>query len=181
VVPNSGRDIGPFITEFGAALLQYDVIGHFHTKKSLHVNPNSNLVRNWGNHLMETLLGEQHQAAGTIIAAFANDPKLGLVFADDPHLIGWDKNLPFAKSLSQRLGLSVLPEQFFSFPVGTMFWARPAALKALFELGLKWNDYPTEPLPIDGSMLHALERLLPSIVECAGYRRKVTYASGITR
>lgn len=181
VVPNSGRDIGPFVTEFGAELLQYDVIGHFHTKKSVHVDPNSNLVRNWVNHLMETLLGGQHRAAEAIVSAFANDSKLGLVFADDPHLIGWDKNLPFAKPLAQRLGLSALPEQFFSFPVGTMFWARPAALKALFESGLQWDDYPAEPLPIDGSMLHALERLLPSIVEHAGYRRKVTYATGITR
>ncbi|CAN7443504.1 rhamnan synthesis F family protein [Paraburkholderia hospita] len=181
VVPNSGRDIGPFVTEFSAELLQYDVIGHFHTKKSVHVDPNSNLVPNWVNHLMETLLGGQHRAAEAVVSAFAHDPKLGLVFADDPHLIGWDKNLPFAKPLAQRLGLSVLPEQFFSFPVGTMFWARPAALKALFESGLQWDDYPAEPLPIDGSMLHALERLLPSIVEHAGYRRKVTYATGITR
>ncbi|SEK02145.1 rhamnan synthesis F family protein [Paraburkholderia diazotrophica] len=181
VVPNSGRDIGPFVTEFGSELLQYNVIGHFHTKKSVHVDPKSNLVRNWVNHLMETLLGTQHRAAEAIVSAFANDPKLGLVFADDPHLIGWDKNLPFAKPLAQKLGLDRLPEQFFSFPVGTMFWARPAALKALFESGLQWEDYPSEPLPIDGSMLHALERLLPSIVQHAGYRRKVTYAAGLTR
>ena len=138
-------------------------------------------VRNWVNHLMETLLGAQHRAAEAILSAFANDPKLGLVFADDPHLIGWDKNLAFARPLAQRLRLDRLPEQFFSFPVGTMFWARPAALKALLESGLQWDDYPSEPLPIDGSMLHALERLLPTVVEHAGFRRRVAYAVGITR
>jgi lipopolysaccharide biosynthesis protein len=74
-----------------------------------------------------------------------------------------------------------LPDQFFSFPVGTMFWARSAALESLFSLGLDWDDYPPEPLPIDGSMLHALERLLPSIVEHAGYGRRVTFAPGVSR
>lgn len=181
VVPNRGRDIGPFVTGFGAELMQYDVIGHFHTKKSVHVDPNSNLVRNWVRHLMETLLGGQHPAAKRILSAFADDPNLGLVFADDPHQIGWDENRPFGKELADALGLPALPEQFFPFPVGTMFWARPQALKPLFELGLDWEDYPVEPLPIDGSMLHALERLLPSIVQYAGFTRRVTYAPGITR
>lgn len=181
VVPNRGRDVGPFVTEFGVEVLQYDLIGHFHTKKSVHVDPNSNLVRNWVRHLMETLLGSRHRAAEAIVSAFADDPQLGLVFADDPHLIGWDKNLPFAKTLADRLGLPALPTQFFPFPVGTMFWARPIALKSLFETRLDWDEYPAEPLPIDGSMLHALERLLPSIVEHAGFGRMVTYAPNITR
>ena len=38
-----------------------------------------------------------------------------------------------------------------SFPVNRMFWARPAALAPLFDLGLDWSDYPAEPLPYDGS------------------------------
>lgn len=179
--PNRGRDIGPFVTGFSAELQEYDVIGHFHTKKSVHVDASSNLVRNWVHHLMENLLGGEHRSAERIVSAFADEPQLGLVFADDPHQIGWDKNLPFAKPLAERLGLTDLPEQFFSFPVGTMFWARAASLRPLFEVGLDWEDYPPEPLSIDGSMLHALERLLPSIVQHAGFERKVTYAPRITR
>jgi lipopolysaccharide biosynthesis protein len=130
---------------------------------------------------MENLLGGQHRAAERIVSAFAHDPQLGLVFADDPHYIGWDKNLPFGKALGDALGLRELPVQFFPFAVGTMFWARAAALRPLFELGLDWDDYPAEPLPIDGSMLHALERLLPSVVEQAGFGRMVTFVPGITR
>lgn len=181
VVPNRGRDIGPFVTEFGAELAQYDLVGHFHTKKSVHVDVGSDLVRNWVNHVMETMLGGVYPAAQTIVSAFSDDPLLGIVFADDPHMIGWDKNMPFAKPLAEALGLRSLPDQFFSFPVGTMFWARSAALAPLFALGLDWDDYPPEPLPIDGSMLHALERLLPSIVEDAGYGRRVTFAPGVSR
>ncbi len=179
-VPNHGRDIAPLATEFATALLDYDVIGHFHTKKSVHV-VGSNLVRDWVDFLAENLLGGKYRAMDKILSMFAQDRMLGLVFADDPNLIGWDRNLAFAEGLGRRIGIESLPEAFFPFPVGTMFWARPQALKPLFDVRLKWEDYPEEPLPIDGSMLHAVERLLPFIVEKAGFSRMVTYAPGVTR
>jgi len=180
VVPNRGRDLGPFLTEFAADLSGYDVIGHFHTKKSLHV-ASSQAVRNWVEFLLENLLGGRSQAAGAILSAFAEDDRLGLVLADDPHLIGWGDNRPFAEALARRMGIADLPDQFFPFPVGTMFWARPAALAPLFDLCLGWHDYPDEPLAQDGSILHAIERLLPSIVSHAGFVRRVTYAPGVGR
>ena len=62
-----------------------------------------------------------------------------------------------------------------------MFWARSKALKPLFDLNLGWNDYPEEPVPIDGSMLHAIERMLPLVTESSGYECMVTNIPGITR
>jgi len=179
-VPNRGRDIGPLATEFATDLMDYDVIGHFHTKKSVHV-VGSNLVRDWADFLAENLLGGKYRATDKILSMFGQDAMLGLVFADDPHLIGWDKNRMYAERLGRRIGIDSLPEPFFPFPVGTMFWARAQALEPLFDLRLSWDDYPAEPLPIDGSMLHAVERLLPFIVEKAGFGRMVTYTPGITR
>ncbi len=36
VFENRGRDIGPFLTGFGEAILdRYDIVGHVHTKKSI--------------------------------------------------------------------------------------------------------------------------------------------------
>src|SRR5205807_1095004 len=90
-------------------------------------------------------------------------PTLGLVFPEDPHLADWDDNLPIAEPLAQRMGMQTPLAPFFDFPVGTMFWARPTALVPLLELGLKWDDYPEEPVPDDGTILHALERLLPFV------------------
>jgi glycosyltransferase involved in cell wall biosynthesis len=181
VVPNRGRDVGPFFTEFQSDLQRYDVVGHFHTKKSPHVVAGSRLVKDWVDFLMENLIGGRYQSARAIISAFSRDEKLGLVFADDPHLIGWDENRPFAERLANRLGLDDIQDGFFPFPVGTMFWARPQALRPLFDAGLQWSDYPSEPVPIDGTLLHAIERLIPSVVEQTGYTRMVTYAQGVNR
>ena len=61
-----------------------------------------------------------------------------------------------------------------------MFWARSRALEPLLKLGLNWDAYPVEPAPIDGTILHAIERLLPSVARRAGYRYATTHIPGVT-
>ncbi len=61
-----------------------------------------------------------------------------------------------------------------------MFWARSAALAPLFKLGIDWDSYPKEPAPIDGTILHALERMLPFVAQHAGYRYATTHVPGVT-
>lgn len=73
-------------------------------------------------------------------------------------------------SVHARMGLALPLPDYLDFPLGTMFWARAAALKPLAELGLTPDDYPEEPLPDDGTILHAIERLMPSIAHHAGFQ-----------
>lgn len=76
--------------------------------------------------------------------------------------------------------MGALPAEI-DFPAGSMFWARSQALLPLFDLGLGWDDYPEEPVPHDGTILHALERLVPVVVESRGFRVAVTHIPGIGR
>ncbi|WP_250465446.1 rhamnan synthesis F family protein [Caballeronia sp. GAFFF2] len=179
-VPNRGRDIGPMFTEFASELQTYDLIGHLHTKKSVHVS-NPAFVKAWVAFLLENLAGGTYRTADIIASHFARDPSLGLVYADDPHAVGWGLNWPFAEVLARKTGVPSLPRTLLSFPVGTMFWARPRALQPLFDIGLEWTDYPREPLPIDGSILHAIERILPTITKYQGYRYASTFIPGVSR
>ena len=155
-------------------------MGHLHTKKSVGV-ASAEVIEKWRTFLLENLLGSQsNRMMDRILGAMSNSPAIGMVFPDDPNLVGWDKNKPFAEELAERLGITELPENF-SFPVGTMFWARVDALRRFWALGLDWEDYPEEPIPIDGTILHALERLLPlgltpGLDQCA-----VTHVAGVTR
>ena len=179
VVPNSGRDIGPFLTAFGAVFVdQYDVVGHFHTKKSPHAN--DKIGKDWYVFLLENLLGGKGNMADIAIRHLATDPSIGLIFPDDPNILDWGLNRSYAEALGQQLGLNNLPENLL-FPVGTMFWAKVEALRPIFNLGLNWQDYPIEPLPIDGTILHALERLLPLVSSSRGFRSVLTNVTGITR
>jgi len=178
--PNRGRDIGPFMTLIGDAVLAggYDVIGHFHGKKSRvveHLVPG--LGDRWRTFLADTLMGSRREL-DRVLGQFAADPALGLVFAEDRNAVGWAKNLPIAQELAARLAPSPeLPASPF-YPLGNMFWARPAAVRPLWDLGLTWSDYPPEPLPYDGTILHAVERMLPAICEATGHSWMTVHKPG---
>ena len=90
----------------------------------------------WRNFLFQHLLGDKAATLDVIMAAFAADPQLGIVFPEDPHVIGWDRNLPLAERLAAQMGFRHSLPPHLDFPVGTMFWARTAALKPLLKLDL---------------------------------------------
>jgi lipopolysaccharide biosynthesis protein len=179
-VPNRGRDIGPLLSELGQHLDRtYAFHGHLHTKKSVLIDGGT--AARWREFLLINLLGDaERPMADRILAAMQADPELGLVFPDDPGCLGWTENRPHAKALAAQLEITDLPEAI-NFPVGTMFWARQGALSRLYNLGVSWDDYPSEPLGYDGTMLHAIERLLPQICLASGQRYAVTHVPGFSR
>lgn len=181
IVPNRGRDLGPLLTEFGIDILSnYDIIGHIHTKKSKRMN-DATTAQRWFSFLIENLVGGKYSMASIILDHMFKDKKIGLVFPDDPNVLGWDANRSLAKCVIQELGITTLPGKYFNFPVGSMFWARSDAIKPLLTKQYTWDDYPEEPIPEDGTMLHAIERLLPSVAEHMGYRVAMTYVPDISR
>lgn len=179
-VRNRGRDIGPLLTAFGSQLAQgYEFVGHVHTKKTADLS-DPEVGRRWFEFLLENLLGGKAHMADVVLGHMAADASLGMVFPDDPNIVGWGSNMAFAREFGERLGLRNLPK-YISFPVGTMFWARMDAIQPMFDLGLQWNDYPPEPIPYDGSILHAIERIFPFVVEAQGHRCAVTNVPGVSR
>ncbi|WP_269901136.1 rhamnan synthesis F family protein [Paenalcaligenes faecalis] len=183
-VPNKGRDIGAFLTEFGKELIQqYDIIGHVHTKQSL-FHPQRDFITAWQEFLFRNVLGAADQPmADAIVSAMQKDPELGMVFPDDPNVLDWGENREYADLLMEYMGLDAqqLPTTYFKFPVGTMFWIRAAALAPLVELGFDWDDYPAEPLIQDGSILHALERLFGIMPKLVGLKTGLSYTAGLSR
>ena len=178
--PNRGRDIGAFLTGLGKNVIQrYDVIGHLHSKRSLFLTDRS-IGERWRQFIWTNLIGRDNAMMDIVLGRMAKDARLGLVFPDDPHLSAWDDNFEIAKQLSERMGLRDNLPLFFNFPIGTMFWARTEAIAPMFDLGLDWYDYPAEPAPIDGTVLHALERLLPFVAQHQGYKYAVTHIPGLT-
>ncbi|WP_298327821.1 rhamnan synthesis F family protein [Asticcacaulis sp.] len=181
VLNNLGRDVRPFVKLLEGALDGYDIIGHVHGKRSVHtMDYDSDLGNRWRVFLWQHLMGPDAPAADIIIEEMEKDPSIGMVFPQNDFLVGWELNKEIAADMAPRLGIKQIPEHL-EFPVGTMFWARRDALQKLVEAQFTEEDYPQEPLPIDGTMLHALERLLPVIVEESGYKLASTYFPKYTR
>lgn len=168
VVPNRGRDIGPFLTAFEREISSYDIVGHFHGKRTVAAG-DPDLGERWREFLWQALVGDLFPMADRAVSRMTEDQGLGLVFAENPSLPHWDHNLSLATEYARRMGIDLPLPRYFEFPVGTMFWAKPKALQPLFDLHLDWSDYPMEPLAGDGTLLHALERLLPFAAAKAGF------------
>ncbi|PXF31985.1 hypothetical protein WH50_07145 [Pokkaliibacter plantistimulans] len=170
-VKNIGRDIAPLIIDLKEEITSgnYAFIGHFHSKKSLEVG--GGLGDRWRKYLMNNLIGTE--ATAQQVLSLFNDNQIGLIFADDYHISDFGTNKVFADKICSDIGLPSM-EHAFIFPLGTMFWARPQILLPLFESNFS-TYLQQEPLPYDGSFMHAIERLIPHLCESSGYSYLTVY------
>jgi len=171
VFPNRGRNLGPLLRELWPELRQYGLLLHLHGKRSVETA----LGIPWLAQLLETLLPDAH-TVNALRHCFASQDDLGLVMPQPPAKIrpylNWGNNFELAQQLMQRQ----LPKKRLSrdgvlmFPAGMMFWCRPAALEPLAAIAQALPELPPEPLPVDGTSLHALERLVGHSCEAVGLR-----------
>lgn len=166
VTPNIGRDVGPLIMTLQESLKSYDLVGHFHIKGTKQLQEST--VQQWQNFLFDTLIGQKGEAALEIIELFEQSPDLGLVFQEDPCLPSWGKNYEYALGLANDLGFSKSLPEIPEYPTGNMFWVRPNALGPLLKKKWQWAHFPGEPVPYDGTILHAIERIIPSVCASSG-------------
>ncbi|WP_300246918.1 rhamnan synthesis F family protein [Methylovulum sp.] len=179
VVTNRGRDIGPFIMSMKKHLPRFDIIGHFHFKGSKHIE--QSVVLQWQNFVNNTLIGNSGEILNELLCAFEKNPKIGLLFPEDPCSVSWTKNFSYGQELMDKLGIKrELPKEI-EFPGGNMFIARTAALMPLMDYDWQWSDFMAEPVPIDGTLLHAIERITPIVCEEAGYQWLTVHNPAIKR
>jgi glycosyltransferase involved in cell wall biosynthesis len=177
-VPNRGRDIGPLLVCLREKLQAYDIIGHLHAKKSVELGGTTG--ERWRNFLLDTLLGGADSVISDIRSLFT-DEKLGLIFAEDPHNVGWTSNRLYADSLLKKMALDISLPSKPIFPIGAMFWARRKVLEPFWNLNMNIMEFPIEPLPYDGTMLHAIERMFPSICEAVGFEWMTVKSTSVGR
>ncbi len=165
VTGNVGRDVLPML-KLKDKLENYDYIGHFHTKKSKEADFWAG--ESWRKELIDMLI----KPANTILQSFSEMDNLGLVIADIPTFFRYNKIVdahnentiaPLMNNLWEQMNLSKQIDftSFHTFVMsyGTYVWFKYDTLKPLFELELKEENVPKEPLP-QNSILHAIERLL---------------------
>lgn len=169
IAPNRGRNIAPQLIAFRDVYATHPLVLLIHGKKSEH----NGALAGWRDFLMRSLLGSPAAVRG-IVETFARLPNLGVLAprtysAVRQHMI-WGENYPVCRDLGTRLGVAIYPDSPLDFPAGAMFWARSAALKPLLDLDLSFDDFDDEDGQTDGTLAHAIERLVFHACEQAGYR-----------
>ncbi len=180
IAPNLGRNFGPMINLAGRLAAEYPIIGHIHTKETAHV-PERDFVSQWRDFLLENTIGGRYPTMDLIVDKMINDREIAISFPDDPLIIGWTKNRAFGEELLKRIDWEGDIPSYFNFPIGSMFWATSEAFTRIEKLGITDDEMPKEPLPTDGTILHALERVIGLLPELLGKKTLLVKMPGTSR
>lgn len=161
VLPNKGWDIGPFLVGFADVIPNYPLMVRVHAKASAQMAPE--IPVKWRTLLYSSLLGSKDRVR-RIRALFADQPGMGLICP--PPLAEYATanlpggNVPTMIDLLDQWNIDFRADTCFDFPMGAMFWCRPAVLKPWLDRNFTFDDFtPTDAGSRDGSLAHALERL----------------------
>lgn len=166
-VDNCGRDVLPMLKIMPEILVGgHDFVIKVHTKKSLHRLDGDT----WRKDLFEGLVGET--AIAEALALFNKNPSLG-IWAPRDHIVPltyyWGSNGQRVTHLASRLGVGGELLKNLYFVAGTMFIARIQALRPLLNLAISDEDFESETGQVDGTMAHAIERLIGVSAYAANY------------
>ena len=177
VVPNCGRDVGPFLVEFKDHLMDYDLICHTHDKKVGQLKPGS-IGASFSYRCFENVL-KSKQFVENIMQTFAENERLGILMPPPPNHgpyyitlgLEWGMNFGVTKELADTLGIHVNMNEKKEpiAPLGSVFWARPKAIKKIFDHNWTYEEFPKEPIADDGTVLHAVERIYSFAAQDAGF------------
>lgn len=175
---NRGRDVGALLVTFKPYISQYEYICFTHDKKEKTAAQKSfsdqfveciwsNLL--YSEEYIENVLGlfEKNSSLGLLLPPMYTGDYSTAWLAND-----WGMNFENTCLLAEYIGIdtSLLIEDQPPAAYGTAFWARTISLKKLFSHTWKYDDFLSEPLPNDGEINHAIERILQYVVVDAGFK-----------
>lgn len=179
---NRGRDIAAFLVSAKEFVSEKDYILFLHDKKSKSKYEEQD-VWDWTFSMWENTVANENYVCN-VIGTFEDNDEIGLLFPmlnvgkhrNLPYLSakdGWGKNFSITIDIAKRIGLGAdvdIDENIPPISYGTIFWFRTDALKKLLDYPWKNGDFSKEPLPNDGTISHAIERILPYVAADAGYK-----------
>jgi len=174
---HKGRDVSALWVALKPFMKEYDYICFVHNKKSSQDKPLT-IGRGFAERCFRnTLAGKEYVI--NIINLFVKNPRLGMLFPP-PVIHGqyqfhianlWGANFKKTALFAETLGIEVPMDNYADpvFPAGGMFWFNTKALRKLESRDWKYDDFPDEPLPIDGSLGHLFERIYCFAAQSEGY------------
>lgn len=172
-----GRDMASLLVGARDIVKDYDYFCFMHDKKSqgkefISVGATFRDVL-WENNLASPDYIE------AVIKEFDDNPSLGLMVP--PKIYHgtyfyaylhdyWVKNYDMVLNILDQMAIKTpISKEFPPLAIGNCFWARYDALKQLFELYYDYVDFNREPMPGDGTLSHALERIYGYVAASNGY------------
>lgn len=177
MIENRGRDVSALLVGTKDFIMDYDYVCFMHDKKVTQLSPQT-IGAGFSYKCFENLLPTK-EFVQNVINTLEENPRAGLLTPPPPNHgdyyitlgLEWGMNYEVTMKLAKKLGLTVPIDEKKEpiAPLGTMFWFRPKAMKLLFDQDWEYKDFPPEPNEIDGTLLHAVERIYSYVVQQEGY------------
>lgn len=173
---NRGRDIAALLVAAKKYIRDYDYICFAHDKKEKRI-ATKGMTKQWIQILWENVLYNSCYISN-VIKTFEKNDKVGLLLPpillsplNDKFLFNcWGNNYNNTIELAEMLGvISQIKQSDPVMSLGTVFWMRRKAMKKLLDFDWNYEDFVDEPLPDDGTLSHAIERILPYVADDSGY------------
>lgn len=172
-----GRAEAAFLVATKDFIMDYDLACIVHDKKSSFLRPGI-IGKEFGWHNQDALLKSREYVLN-LLKIFEDNPRMGilepfnLLYASYRELYGreWGENYEGTVKFLEENGidLPIAPDVPPAAPMGAMFWFRPQCMAGLLEKSWEYEDFPEEPLPLDGSLIHIIERAYPFFCQDKGY------------
>ena len=173
---HKGRDVSALWVALKPYIREYDYICFTHNKKSTQDKPYT-IGRGFAQRCFGNLLASRAYVEN-VVDLFEKNPRLGMLFpppvTHGPYKSNishhWGMNYKNTVNLGKKLGINVpIDDKDPVFPAGGMFWFRTKALKRFIDEDWKYEDFASEPMPFDGTISHAFERLYCYAAQSEGY------------
>lgn len=180
---NRGRDVSALLVVFRKIAINYQYFCFIHDKKEKTEFMKQD-IDFWVRNLWDNTLKSKSYIQNVL--GILECENVGLLVPPEPtgeHKSDWYRNVWYdnfeqTKALAEELGLECdIATEKSPITLGTVFWAKTDALKKLLEKEWKYEDFPEEPLPDDGAVSHAIERILAYVAQDAGYDTGIAMCS----
>lgn len=162
-----GRAESAYLVACQHLLEQFEFICYLHDKKTSQAG--ATVGKEYAHHCYTNVL-PSYAFLRNIISLFDAHPELGIL--EPPSFEIGNEIAQNEKELKKLYLLYRIQSPFDPSPIapfGTMFWVRSKAFRSLKKVNLSYEDFPQEPVKVDGTMLHAIERFYPTLALDAGY------------
>ncbi len=177
LVENRGRDTAALLIDCRDIWDKYEYLCFVHDKKTARGFGAPSVGKSFMRLLWENTLGSPHYI-DNVLDHFEKNSRLGFLGVQAPYhnnyfnfmLNRWSNDFELTVSLTERLKLTVNLERADQpISLGTAFWCRTNSMKRLYQHRFDRADFPTEPAPVDGTIMHAIERIFPFVAQHEGY------------
>ncbi len=182
---NRGRDISALLIAVKGYIQKYNYFGFIHDKKTIDKQfvDDTDL---WIENMWSSIVGKNGYI-NNVIDFFDNNPEYGLLvppqrfgryFHDWEYSEWTNEDYDEIQKLAERIGIKThIDRNEQPVALGTTFWCRTKALEKLLTYPWKYEDFPEEPLPYDGTISHAIERSFSYVAKDMGYETAIVVNS----